>query len=1648
MASAKRQSSPDEWRWFRHPEKVWALGYVCDAAPGALRDESTYELWEESGGGVFQVSGASTHTVDASHLEDLDDVARMNDLHEAPLLSLLERRFAAGSIYTWTGDILLSVNPYVDIPHLYTIPPLSLSLPALTSVPHVFAVAERAYRSMLAEPNPLRRNQSLIVSGESGAGKTEACKHIMRYLAVLSQRFNDAAERKARGLAAAAAAKLLGHLASPDAALALATGGAGLASPRDEASIERKVLECNPFLEAFGNSKTARNDNSSRFGKFTCIEYDGGRIAGAQIRTFLLEKARVVRPARTDRNYHIFYQLLRGASDEERQELLLGEVSDYTILNNEADERSSSIAGVDDMKEFESTRAALSTIGVPPRDQHELWRVVAAILHLGNVTFRRASSEVDNAAVHDVLSVDVAGRHLGCPTLATKLVRRLVRVRGRTSTYEVALTERQAASARDSLAKALYERLFGWLIGRTNDKLSSRKSPTSFIGILDIFGFEIFDRNSFEQLCINYANEKLQALFNHHIFVAEEELYRAEDIDVSHISFTSNLQCIELIENKSTGLLPLLDEVCMLTRDGTTDNDYLEKIDKQHRGRHPFYEDSRRPTPGRFSITHFAGRVVYSVEGFLEKNVDTLTLDLDEMAQASTEPFVAGLFSSAPLAAPLQLPLHGSARDHSEGSDQSSSNGGAVGGKTSQALQTTISTKFRAQLSSLHDAIAATTPHYVRCIKPNSLKRPSIFERRPVLSQLLYAGVLEAVRIRRQGFPVREDYGSFWRRSLSSGYSMLLPKGRTHALPLPPPDYVTNESGVGYDASLTPALVERAKSGVRALLENVLPAASWRLGRTKVFLAYGASAVLAGALRATAARRLQSWCRMVSARLRYRHLRAAILSLQRKHLYRRLRRKYASAESALVRIQSHWRRRHATGRVNSIRSTRERAASKVGATVLAWRTAAAYRALLARIRRFQAIFRSNRMQRVMHHVRVAAIKLHAFGRMVPPRAAELRRRVMRTLAAVSIQRLARGAIDRRKCSHLRRAATRMQALLRGRLARKVAAKRSAAAFVITGGLRRGLACRARAAVRAAIIKIQSWWRGSVVRRKFFVRRRSIRRVQRAARAAFANRALRLWVADLHAAASCGSVAQVDAVLFCKSPEYTLIRRTVPLLGRVNARNWRDGLRSPLHVAAARPDGDSLVEHLLLRGAEDDTRDAFLATPVHAAAMVGDLALPSLRRLLLRRTARDGDRGAVAALSAKTRAGKTPIEVARAAAARCAVPNARFDATIAFLKEYAARAARGASAGEWVSGPPAMSPAANTMPAKPKSPVPSPPPADPALMLLVIAERERARRAAVAAARAERIHRTATVIEALGKKVDVARAIEVDAKPPPPPRVVRRAPSPVRKVPLLDIVLQKPVPKARLKVPAPISALTERQREEREQMRIASTFLKVRPNVSTATPAAAQAKRASVKAAAASNLSPKGGFAAIAAAASEALRSDPIPNPSPLPPPSPLRPERPPIVRELVEVFEAKIEVKREPMVSSRLSPLLNRDHSSTSPVIETDNDWVAVTSSSLGLPYWFNKRTGESQWNSPGVPSIQPPAQLRAIDNPEAWTVRATREGVPFYECAAAGVVTWARPRVLQPLGLVGCDPIVSDTPPPRSDNISRASRMLEHLRA
>ncbi|RHY35522.1 hypothetical protein DYB32_000028 [Aphanomyces invadans] len=573
---------------------------------GFLASESTQPLLQLNGGSPSQdymcmrsklavssradkVAPSAMLAFDPSHLVDHTDMAQMNNMHEAPLMSVLHRRYVNDSIYTFTTDILISVNPYKSIPMLYDIAGFMASskakLDCELKTPHLFSIAEKAYRDMRAiKRDGATTAQSIVVSGESGAGKTEASKHIMKYLAVASRQADD-------------------------------TKGA-VHPPAGHVTLHEKIEECvllsNYVLESFGNAKTSRNDNSSRFGKYIQILYDReGRMCGVAIKHFLLEKTRIVLPETNERNYHVFYQMLAGMEPREQTDLELTTAEHYEYLTTG---NCIEIDGVDDAADFRVLRASMTKLGFTPATQTEIFQVLAAILKLGNASFTCQQNDRDACQFAPDVPVETIASLLGVK--ATELEEKMTTqttVTGRGSILHMKLTCEQAQHAKHAFCKYIYGEVFNYLIGRMNSTASEAKAQ-SFIGILDIFGFEVMPANSFEQLCINFANEVLQQQFNKHIFVLEQE-------------------CLDLIQKPPSGIMPLLDEQIMLKRK-TTDRQLLSIYHQTHLEKHPHYAKPRFESDD-FVIKHYAGDVVYCINGFIGKNNDNLHEDLMELLRAS-----------------------------------------------------------------------------------------------------------------------------------------------------------------------------------------------------------------------------------------------------------------------------------------------------------------------------------------------------------------------------------------------------------------------------------------------------------------------------------------------------------------------------------------------------------------------------------------------------------------------------------------------------------------------------------------------------------------------------------------------------------------------------------------------------------------------------------------------------------------------------------------------------------------------------------------------------------------------------------------------------------------------------------------------------
>lgn len=491
---------------------------------------------------VFQLENGETRTLEVSleglqsgkdsslpplmnptMLEASDDLTNLSHLNEPAVLQAIRLRYAQKEIYTYSGIVLIATNPFARVDSLYV--PGMVQVYAgkqrATQAPHLFAIAEEAFMDMLRDS----KNQTIVVSGESGAGKTVSAKYIMRYFATRESPDNTTARRR----------------------------GADSMSETEEA-----ILATNPIMEAFGNAKTTRNDNSSRFGKYIEIMFDKGtNIIGAKIRTYLLERSRLVFQPLKERNYHIFYQLVAGVSDKERQDWNILPIEQFEYLNQG---NTPTIDGVDDKAEFNATKQSLKTIGVDEAQQTEIFKLLAGLLHLGNVKI--GASRNDSVLAPTEPSLEIACRILGIDAaeFAKWTVKKQLVTRGEKIVSN--LTQAQAIVVRDSVAKFIYSSMFDWLVEIINGSLATEEvisQVKSFIGVLDIYGFEHFAKNSFEQFCINYANEKLQQEFNQHVFKLEQEEYLREQIDWTFIDFSDNQPCIDLIEGKM-GILSLLDE--------------------------------------------------------------------------------------------------------------------------------------------------------------------------------------------------------------------------------------------------------------------------------------------------------------------------------------------------------------------------------------------------------------------------------------------------------------------------------------------------------------------------------------------------------------------------------------------------------------------------------------------------------------------------------------------------------------------------------------------------------------------------------------------------------------------------------------------------------------------------------------------------------------------------------------------------------------------------------------------------------------------------------------------------------------------------------------------------------------------------------
>lgn len=726
--------------------------------------------------------------------------------------------------------------------------------------PHVYAIAEAAYEAMMTE----EKRQAILISGESGAGKTESAKMVMQYLAHRAGPVSGG-----------------GKLLSMGSGIPPLNGNAQLSAP-----IEEQVLESNPLLEAFGNAKTARNDNSSRFGKFAEIDFDAmGRVTGASISTYLLERSRVVSIRSPERSFHIFYQLCAGANSELRKDLRLeGGATGFRVL---AQSVTFELDDVDDAEAFEQTLEAMRVVGMSDETISSILRCVAAILHLGNVEFK--PSNTDEAVVSGPVAaaaLETAADLFGVEpqALLMALTTRTIETRG--ERIVKTLDTYAAAESREALSKTLYSRLFDWLVAAVNRKIGAvggggRTSRS--IGILDIYGFECFETNSFEQLCINLANEKLQQAFNAHVFKGEQQEYNDEGIAWSYVEFVDNQDVLDLLEgavNKPQGVFPLIDEACRLPR--ATHKDLAHDLRTRLKA-HPRFGIPRRDQHA-FAVDHYAGEVSYSTEALLDKNRDFVIAEHAGLMAKSSSLLLQELFN------PDRTVEGGGVGDGGDGSQNK---------RRSAFMLSSVGARFRRQLAGLMGTLGECQPHFIRCIKPNASSDPGQFTSPYVLEQLRAGGVLEAVRIACAGFPTRRPFLPFAQR-----FARLLPPARLEDLNLPMAEtgfvdwYSTSETQVA-------EVVKRVlkQSGVEG----------WQMGRTRVFLRSGQLAQLEGErgrLLSAAAIKVQAAWRGKEARMRLQRSLAAIVCIQRawrRYVYIKndaQRRQELNA----VQIQAAWKR--------------------------------------------------------------------------------------------------------------------------------------------------------------------------------------------------------------------------------------------------------------------------------------------------------------------------------------------------------------------------------------------------------------------------------------------------------------------------------------------------------------------------------------------------------------------------------------------------------------------------------------------------------------------------------------------------------------------------------------------------------------------
>lgn len=651
-----------------------------------------------------------------SCLKGVDDLLMLGDFNKQTLLHNTRERFSQDKIYSFIGTpILIAVNPYKSLP-IYTEKDISFFKDYFTKqkvlisneapLPHLYHIAEGAYQDMIND----KLNQCIIISGESGSGKTESTKIILKYLTVSSLHNSNVKN---------------------------------ILKQSEGTSVEKQVLDSNPILEAFGNAKTVRNNNSSRFGKFIQVNFtECGKIVSAKIYNYLLEKSRIVKLQKEERNYHIFYQLLKGADESEKKKYYINNLTpDYFHYLNQS--QCYEVEDENDKENFLITKECLNKLNFRSAEINYLLNILMGILYLGNIKFIECLKNGMTCADIDIEENDfkIAAELLG---LERSTLKNLLSIKKMKDTLSNNYIERNLSlnasyNMRDAISKLIYSKMFNWIVRRINEAISNKdsfenksSSKKRSIGLLDIFGFENFTSNSFEQLCINYANERLQQYFNNHIFKLEQEEYKKEKIDWSNVEFIDNIDIVNLIDDPKMSIFSLLDSEGLLKN--SDDFSFRTKVYSNLYHKNEYLGDTE---DGYILIHHYAGDVFYDVEGFIEKNSDNISNDLQEAFEKSKNKLVAKLFSPA--------------------KDEKTSTSNKI-----QSIQSdTLSKQFKKQLDELLKMLSQSNPRYVKCIKPNSTKKPRVLDSFGVGEQLLSAGVLEAIKIRKQGFSIRRSLKEF-----------------------------------------------------------------------------------------------------------------------------------------------------------------------------------------------------------------------------------------------------------------------------------------------------------------------------------------------------------------------------------------------------------------------------------------------------------------------------------------------------------------------------------------------------------------------------------------------------------------------------------------------------------------------------------------------------------------------------------------------------------------------------------------------------------------------------------------------------------------------------------------------------------------------